>query len=387
MGVRVGRVVREGLERSAIVAFESRPRDLRGKEEQVPLHIVPLVKKRRRRRGGGAEEGVNGDKEKEEEGAQEEERQESLAASNNNNNNEAEAVPVWGVIAHPGWASPESPDLPNLHFEPVIAELGHLIEAKAVSLAPVDPLWQEDFAAHEGMDPEGENTSPDPLALWLLQRPVAMGLREYIAQLTSLGMITTVDLCAEFIELYERARFSEEPLRETEFRHLMAMFAEILRNMMPLPQATVDELHAAEAAEIGSDNDDLFDEADHRSMDSEDTTRWTPRPQQYSSQSSLGSQSSAHVTAPSRPATARNVSLRTGTSRYTTAPLDHRPRRENSKTSFGKSSTHSLRKMSSRGSVGTRSMLSSAGSVIRLADARSSLDLPYAYVGSSEERL
>lgn len=384
MGVRVGRVVREGLERSAIVAFESRPRDLRGMEGQGPLHIVPLVKKRRRRRGA---ERVNGDKEKlEEEGAQEEERRESLAASNNNN--DAQAVPVWGIIAHPGWASPESPDLPNLHFEPVIAELGHLIEAKAVSLAPVDPPWQEEFAAQEeGMDPEGETPSPDPLVLWLLQRPVAMGLREYIAQLTSLGMITTVDLCAEFIELYERARFSEEPLREIEFRHLMAMFAEILRNMMPLPQATVDELHAAEAAEMGSDNDDLFDEADHRSMDSEDTTRRTPRPQQYSSQSSLDSRSSAHVTAPSRPATARNVSLRTGTSRYTAAPVDHRQRREGSRTSLGKSSTHSLRKMSSRGSVGTRSMLSSAGSVIRLADARSSLDLPYAYVGSSEERL
>ena len=381
MGVSVGRVVREGLERSAIVAFESRPRDLRGQEGQGPVHIVPVRKRRKRR--GGADEGVDGDKEKqEEEGTQGEERQDSLAASNNINN--AEVVPVWGIIAHPGWASPESPDLPNLHFEPVIAELGHLIEAKAVSLAPVDPLWQEEVA-QEGMDPEGE-TTPDPLVLFLLQRPVAMGLREYIAQLTSLGMIATVDLCAEFIELYERARFSEEPLQETEFRHLMAMFAEILRNMTPLPQATVDELHAAEAADINSD-DNAFDEPDRRSMDSGDTTRRTPQPRLYSSQSSLSSNSSAHVTAPSRPATARNVSLRTGTSRYTTAPSDHRQRREGSRASLEKSSTRSLRKMSSRGSVGTRSMLSSAGSVIRLADARSSLDLPYAYVGSSEERL
>lgn len=372
MGVRVGRVVREGLERSAIVSFESRPRDLRG-QEQVPQHINP-VKKRKREAGGGRSD--NGNK-KQEEGALEQ-RPESVAASNN-----AEAVPVWGLIAHPGWASPESPDLPSLHFEPVIAELGHLIEAKAVSLAPVDPLWQENYAS-EGIDPEGE-TSPDPLVLCLLQRPVAMGLREYIAQLTSLGMITTVDLCAEFIELYERARFSEEPLKETEFRHLMALFAEILRNMIPLPQATVDELHAAEAAEISSDGD-AFDDADRRSTDSEDTTRRTSQPRLYGSQSSLGSQSSTHVTAPSRPATARNISLRTGTSRYTTAPSDHRQRREDSRASVGKSSTHSLQRMSSRGSAGTRSMLSSAGSVIRLADARSCLDLPYPYVGSSEER-
>ncbi|KAL8777318.1 MAG: hypothetical protein Q9203_002494, partial [Teloschistes exilis] len=45
-------------------------------------------------------------------------------------------VPPWGIISHPGWSSPSSPDLPDIHFEAIIRELPNLIEAKAVSLAP-----------------------------------------------------------------------------------------------------------------------------------------------------------------------------------------------------------------------------------------------------------
>ena len=37
------------------------------------------------------------------------------------------APPIWGTIAHPGWSSPSSPDLPNLHYLPDILELPHLI--------------------------------------------------------------------------------------------------------------------------------------------------------------------------------------------------------------------------------------------------------------------
>ncbi|KAL9576219.1 MAG: hypothetical protein Q9212_007284, partial [Teloschistes hypoglaucus] len=39
--------------------------------------------------------------------------------------------PPWGIIFHPGWSSPSSPDLPDIQFETIIRELPNLIEAKA----------------------------------------------------------------------------------------------------------------------------------------------------------------------------------------------------------------------------------------------------------------
>ncbi|KLU89435.1 hypothetical protein MAPG_08406 [Magnaporthiopsis poae ATCC 64411] len=48
--------------------------------------------------------------------------------------------PVWGEVEHNGWGSPLSPDFPSLEYATVVSELPHLIEAKALTLAPPDPI-------------------------------------------------------------------------------------------------------------------------------------------------------------------------------------------------------------------------------------------------------
>ncbi|KAL9130645.1 MAG: hypothetical protein Q9217_001215 [Psora testacea] len=342
MGHKMSRVVREGLERSAIISYEGRPRDLRGEE-----NVRHIPSKRRRRKGKL-------------------ERTEMLGSV------DSTAEPIWGTINHPGWSSPESPDLPNLHFEPVILELGHLIEAKAVSLVPTDPSWEAE-EGKKGQDNE-KTPVPDPMAVGLLQRPLAMDMRSYISHLTTLGMIKPAHLATDFLSLYERARFSGEEPREEEFRMLMAIFTEILKNMQPLDSAVVEELHPTNESEaLESEDDGTTDTS--RSVTSAATTKHTPQPQAYSSASSVASRSDAHAavhTALSRP---RNVSNVSKASSHSFLRNDRQ------------SSLSSFRKTGSHASSGTRSSPSSAGSVIRLAEARTSLDLPHAFVNGSREAL
>lgn len=140
--------------------------------------------------------------------------------------------PVWGEIAHEGWSSPLSPDLPNLQFITVILELPHLIEAKAVSLAPPD--------ATSKTNPP----TPDLRAVELLQRPAAMGLRDYVSHLMSLGILPASESIPipQFLSSYENARFSHRPQSEIEFRDLMKLFADILRSMAPLDPAILESL-------------------------------------------------------------------------------------------------------------------------------------------------
>ncbi|KAL5346483.1 hypothetical protein ACLOAV_008754 [Pseudogymnoascus australis] len=128
------------------------------------------------------------------------------------------ADPVWGPIAHPGWSSPTSPDLPNLHYAPVIAELPHLIEAKAVALA---------------------GTTSASLAL--LPRPAHAGLREYILVLLELKVLDVGVPWREFVGGYEEARFSGRAVSEGDFRGLMGLFAEVLRGVRPLGGGPVEE--------------------------------------------------------------------------------------------------------------------------------------------------
>ena len=352
MGQRMGKVVREGLERSAIIAYEGRPRDLRG-EEQVK-HI-PTKRKRRRPAEG-------------------EERQGSV---------ESNAEPVWGTISHAGWASPESPDLPNLHFEPVILELGHLIEAKAVSLAPVDPLWEEAMGNEEIDDAKQSSAPPppNPLVVELLRRPSAMSLREYVAHLTALGMIAAPTLGTDFVVLYERARFSGDQLEEVEFRNLMTVFAEILRNMLPLDQRVLEGLHAT--AEDLPLNDGKIDAAsEEQSLASNATTKHTPLLHSHSHDSSVDSPSNTHATAqaaPSRPESTHTRSRASSSRQLKSASVLRNER---------KASLVSLRSSISHPSRSTDSLTaSSAGSVIRLAEARTSLDLPYTFVDGTREEI
>ncbi|ESZ97290.1 hypothetical protein SBOR_2318 [Sclerotinia borealis F-4128] len=138
--------------------------------------------------------------------------------------------PVWGQISHNGWSSPTSADLPSLQYITVILELPHLIEAKAVSLAPPDP------------QSTSQPPMPDLRAVDILQRPTAMCLRDYISHLTDFGVTSDPSIATSFLSAYEYARFSSNTISEVEFRDLMKQFAELLRSMEPLSPAIIMSL-------------------------------------------------------------------------------------------------------------------------------------------------
>ena len=325
VGGKVGREVQAGLKRSAMIAYEAHPRDLR--DEKAGRGV-----ERRSRLGRSST------------GRQSQDSRQSFE-------------PVWGPISHPGWSSPSSSDLPNLHYETVILELSNLIEAKAVSLAPQDPSHDPSTA------PDSDEPPPiDTLAISLLERPATMGLRDYITHLTTLDMISPAPLGTTFLNLYEAARFSDIPLTETEFRNLMAVFAEVLRNMKPIDPTTIDSLHAEFEDEMSSSSSSIFSKA---SLATNETVQRTPQPDTWHSASSSASTSRSEGTYetintnPSRPVTRRNIS---SLSRITRGS-----RQRGVKTP----SLGSLRRVR----TGTDS--TGAGSVIRLAEAAGPLDLPY----------
>lgn len=197
-------LVVEGLTRSAIIAQQARPRDL-STEDHTSLDP-------------------------------------SLTISLNQ-------PPPWGPVLHPGWAAPDCEDLPGLEFEPVVAELPHLIEAKAVSLAPLDPRFSplntDQTVAFSG-DKDEFDSVPDERVVKILQRPSSMCLRDYVAHLNGLGLINPPQLADSFLSLYEKSRFSTRPLTEAEFRSLMGTFAEILRGMTELDPEIVANAQAME---------------------------------------------------------------------------------------------------------------------------------------------
>lgn len=351
---KVGREIRKGWARTSGISYESRPRDMRDEK------ATRGVKKKRSGLGRTAE------------GRQSVDTVTSFE-------------PVWGVISHPGWSSPSSPDLPNLHYEPVILELSNLIEAKAVSLAPSDPLssYEPDLNLNQE---EAEAPVPDPVAVELLRRPASTGLRDYLSHLATVGMLDLEPLTSDFLTRYERARYSGEELDEGEFRALMGVFAEILRGMRPLDVGIVDEVRAEMEAAMSGESED-GDEAGYRDTESVNTTETvqrTPQPENYSASPSpspcsfssstgsrSGSQGTIH-TAPSRPAATRNPSSRS--------------RRSAQSRSVHQPSLSSLRRLRTDTSSSGYSARSGAGSVIRLKEARGPLDLPYAIVtGDGEE--
>ncbi|KAL6232574.1 hypothetical protein BDW75DRAFT_18480 [Aspergillus navahoensis] len=242
VGKSVRRLVVEGLGRSALIARGARPRNLG--------------------RGSGANASRDGNSDGQaladaEAGAgagagDVEEREGLLRGFDYDVDPEN---PPWGVIEHPGWSAPESslsasaPDqgtsdgdtqmpTPGLCYRTVIRELPHLIEAKAVSLAPPDPFItvhppnQSQAGEGEG-DGAGDAPSglPDTRIVAILRRPGTMSLRSYINHLISLSILHPPETGLEFLALYERARFSGKELYEDEFRELMGVFADVLRGM------------------------------------------------------------------------------------------------------------------------------------------------------------
>jgi hypothetical protein len=205
----VRRMIADALARSAVIAYEARPR-IPKLEDSSPTASARIS---------------------------------ALSASSNKALN---TEPAWGPIAHPGWSSPASPDFPNLQYATVIAELADLIEARAVSLAPSDPL----------ATPSVDGTPvPDERGVDLLQRPAEMGLREYIGRLMALQVMKDTFLANEFLTLYEQARFAADPLTEVEFRALMSIFAEILRGMTGLDPLILAEFEDDEGESLSVEDE------------------------------------------------------------------------------------------------------------------------------------
>ncbi|KAI4862437.1 hypothetical protein F4820DRAFT_451007 [Hypoxylon rubiginosum] len=271
--------------------------------------------------------------------------------------------PVWGEIEHDGWGSPSSPDLANLQYSTVLSELPNLIEAKAVSQAPPDPYSV------------GDAQTLDADAVALLRRAPNMTMRDYVVHLVSVNVLPNTQEIVQFLDCYERARFSTHPLSNASFRQLMHLFAGLLRAMQPLDSAS---LYGSE------DPDGAYSESDGHIDDDapRDTTPTTPA-RSGSSSLSLSSSTRSRVRKSDLPA--QNSSVYTW-HQYRTAPTTPR-----SKTGGGRApSTNSASEAGSGGSFAqtrrpypvsqaSSSSLRSASqaSVIRLATREDFGDLPY----------
>jgi len=266
----VRRVIVKNRERSALIAWDSRPRDLR----QDPGAV--------QRSGGGKHEKHTRD-------AATYHASLPLDPATTSTAQKAPlpttiipidpASPPWGPIAHPGWSSPAVSryGLPEeVRFETVVAELPHLIEAAAVALAPPDPAFHfltqtlaagasaspDDVAAATSSDgtsssqklggpPPASAPVPmpaaphDPRAVALLQRGTAMGLRGYLGQLAALGVLGGAPAARmdAFVARYEYARFSAHALTEDEFAGLMAAFVELLEGLQPVREGWLQTVY------------------------------------------------------------------------------------------------------------------------------------------------
>ncbi|KAJ9666597.1 hypothetical protein H2201_003256 [Coniosporium apollinis] len=229
VGKNVRRMIAKQLERSALIAWDARPRDQRG-ELQSNDGNGTTAPSQQQQPGHRAHA--------------------PTAKSHTHPLDPATVIPIsprappWGPIAHPGWSSPSSPDWPDVHFWTILPELPHLIEARAVALAPPDPAFAFGdlgigIAGLGGQEAAAPAVPvPDARVVAALQRPPTMGLREYLGRLAGLGLVDEV-LGARFLKLYEYARFSTQPLTEGEFGELLGLHSEILNGMTGLDPAIV----------------------------------------------------------------------------------------------------------------------------------------------------
>lgn len=315
VGTSVRRLVMEGLARSAIISYQARPRDTAVDEDRFSDYELLTVDRDR---------------------------------------------PPWGHVQHPGWSSPASVDLPDLPYRTVVLELPHLIEAKAVSLAPPDPLLSSTTRDPFGLSPVPvENPVPDTRVVQVLQRPASMGLRGYIQHLASINVVSPPEIGAEFLALYERARFSSHGLGEAEFRDLMHVFAEVLRGMKGLDTQTLDEIRGGSSradteSVIGpSDEEGDTDTVDHH----EDPWLRSRSNSLQPSNASTWEGRSVYATPTARGHRSPVLSRYNDTTHRLATPQTP--------------STQSLRRARSNISA------SSGGSVIRLVDSHRPSDLPY----------
>lgn len=215
VGKSVRKMIVEGLTRSAVVAWDAKPRlplpDNNGSvEEIIDEKEIALSSEHRHHRLFHRKKKVARD-----------ELEKAVTLPRHH--------PVWGTVSHTGWASPLSSDQPDLEYVDVILELPHLLEAKVVSLVPT-------YRNEDG------SVVPNSGALELIQRPITFGMRDYLMRLARLHILPASEDVVEFVTAYEHARFSSVALSETEFRHLLRMFAEILRVVSPLDLSLCEDV-------------------------------------------------------------------------------------------------------------------------------------------------
>lgn len=381
---RVRKMIVAGLSRSAAIAYESRPRVVAGTRPMTASSE------------GKPEQG--GENQRDATVAKKTLRIFDLKKATTAEEKMGIELPphkaVWGEIEHYGWASPNSPDLPNLQYSTVIQELPNLIEAKALTLAPPAPASE---LGQPSLDPEAGE---------LLQRKDNLGLRQYLAQLAELDVLPASRTTADFLNSYEYARYSTRPISNARFRELMHLFAEILRTMQSLDPAM---LHG-----LGSTSDDasLSTESD---IDNDAPRESPSTPRSRASQPSLRRQRSSATASTKTSASSsgggsnnsngsqvrrrrellpvRNSSQGTWAGTYRTAPTTPKSRKAAATPSPASSSSASLRSAGNSftqtrqpyaaGSVArSRSNVSvgstvSGGSVIRLSERVGPGELPY----------
>ncbi|KAK3371189.1 hypothetical protein B0T24DRAFT_530803 [Lasiosphaeria ovina] len=365
-GVR--QVIVEGISRSAAIAYEARPRvspheTVVGAEEKAVLpstekQALRLPKLRKSAASDRAGVGID------------------LIVPHH--------IEVWGEIEHPGWAPPTSPDLPNLQYDAVISELPHLIEAKALTLAPPDPESQADPPL---LDPE---------AVALLQRPESLGLREYLTHLTELGVLAPLPLNGDFLAKYESARFSARPLTIEQFRNLMHLFADILRNMYPLSPAALARYDDSDGDDSSALESDIDNDAPRGGSSSSGSSSSSSTAQSIRSQIDplstdrpAGGGGGANFQAHRRPSSSTDSSgrLRPGmpmrnssanTWQFRTAPTTPKSRHTGLSRASSTDTFARTRHPYPASQASTASLPSTAGgSVIRLAGSDDATDLPY----------
>ncbi|ORY59998.1 uncharacterized protein BCR38DRAFT_349929 [Pseudomassariella vexata] len=307
-------------------------------------------------------------------------------------------LPVWGNVDHPGWGSPNSPDLRNVQYGTVLDELPNLIEAKAVSLAPPD-LEAGGIGAGATLNME---------AVDVLGRSLNMSMRDYVVHLTGLDVLPSASTdeqpgitrdISEFLDTYERARFSGRPMTSDRFRRLMQLFAELLRAMRPLDPAVLDTLDQMGSVDMYSGSDEsggnIDDDAPRdtrtaslisgQSSARNFSDRWSFSSSTGSKASNLGKidkhrqrrpsllpRNSSYGTAPTTPKSTRNSGL----------SISNRPAMErNPSTKSDSTDTCAQTRRPFGASTFSSDVNSlSGGSVIRLArreDQLSGVDLPY----------
>lgn len=260
---------------------------------------------------------------------------------------------LWGKIEQPGWASPNSDDLPNLQYATVLSELPNLIEAKAMTVAPPDP----------------ESTAEQPIlnteVTELLQRDTTQTVRQYLEYLADLGVIEMDNTTIEFLNQYEHARFSNKPISNTRFRDLMHLFAELLRTM-----TSPDLDYIPEAAQVQSFSD-IDSDAPGTTPRSHLTRTMTSSTRDSSRNGSPLRRRSQYATAPNTPGSRHTMDMLT---------------RQRSNNSFATTGTQSIRRgrapplRSQPSNASLRSAATStSGSVIRLASREDGGDMPYVF--------